>query len=297
VYVPKGATIGYTEDGVWHLPVGTILVKTFSYRADLRDPKSALRLLETRILWHEPDGWSTHTYVWDDAQKDAVKNVAGPIIPSDFIDAAGNPVHNDYAVPNTAQCKECHSTGNTATSGMSNGTVIPIGPKTRQLNRDHDYGGDVGVVNQIDRFAALGLFTSAPPPMASRTTLVDPFGSSDLTTRVRSYWDGNCAHCHSKGGYASSSALLLDFPSTDPASNPSANWGICKHPTSSPFNCASTYDVVPGAPDQSIMVCRVGSTDSKYKMPLLGGNLVHAEGLSLIRDWIASLPADACAGM
>jgi uncharacterized repeat protein (TIGR03806 family) len=295
LYMPKGVTINYTDTGAWDFPVGTVLVKTFAYRADSRDPSSALRLLETRLLWREPDGWSVHTYVWDDAQKTATRNVAGPIIPSDFIDPSGQMVHNDYAVPNTAQCKECHSTGNTPSmSGQANGVVTPLGLKTRQLNREHDYGGTIGKANQIDHFASLGFFSAPPPGASARPSLVDPMGTSDVSTRVRSYWDGNCSHCHSKGGFASSSALLLDFPSTDPASNPPANWGICKMPTSDPFPCGNVNDVVPGNPDASIMVCRVGTTNAKYKMPLLGGNLVDAQGVELIKAWISSLTPATC---
>ncbi len=159
----------------------------------------------------------------------------------------------------------------------------------------HDYGiANGGVMNEVDYLAAHGLFDTAPTAGIARPALVDPFGAADVSTRVRSYWDGNCAHCHSMGGFASQSGLWLDFPSTDPATTTPESWGICKHPTADPFPCGDNYDVVPGSPDTSIMVCRVGTTNSKYKMPLLGGNLVDQNGLTLIRDWIGSLPTNTC---
>ena len=49
------------------------------------------------------------------------------------------------------------------------------------------------------------------------------------------------------------------------------------------------YVIVPGMPDQSIMTYRISSTDAEIKMPELGRNLVHTEGVALITEWIASL--------
>src|SRR5690606_9958078 len=38
VTIPEGTTIGYEDTDLWKFPVGTILVKTFSYLHDERDP-------------------------------------------------------------------------------------------------------------------------------------------------------------------------------------------------------------------------------------------------------------------
>ncbi|MFO0619156.1 MAG: hypothetical protein U0414_41590 [Polyangiaceae bacterium] len=286
-YVPKGAAITYSASGQWELPVGSVLVKTFSYHADLRDPKSPLTILETRLLWRQPSGWTVHTYIWDAALKDAIRNVVGPKIPSTFIDASGATVTNEYTVPNTEECKKCHSRDNVVSS---------IGWKTRELNRAFSYGGSVGEKNQIDRFAELGWLGADLEPAATRAALPDPFGSADLASRARSYLDGNCSHCHMKGGYASQSALLLDFPSTDPAvPTASENVGVCKQPTSAGgATCGNVVDIVPGDPAKSIMTCRLDSTDPQVKMPPLGNRLIDAAGVKLIEDWIASLPPTTC---
>lgn len=284
-YVPKGASITYSKDGQWELPVGSILVKTFAYRADLRDDASALTLLETRLLWRQADGWSVHTYIWDAAQKEAIRSVIGPKIPSTFIDASGATVTNDYTVPNTEECKKCHS---------RDGAVSSIGMRTRELNRSFAYAG--GEKNQIERFASLGWLGADLEPAAARAALPDPFGPADLASRARSYLEGNCAHCHMLGGYASQSALLLDFPSTDPSlPTAAANLGVCKQPTSAGgATCGNVFDVVPGDPSASIVTCRLDSTDPQVKMPPLGNRLIDAAGVKLIEEWIASLPATPC---
>lgn len=282
LWIPDGSKIEYTDDWAWQFPVGTVLVKTFSYHADYRDPASPLRLLETRILWHQPDGWTVHTYKWNTDQSDAVSVIAGDHVPADFIDPTGASIHNDYYIPNTNECQECHT---------KDKAVGPNGTKTRQLDRDHDYGAaDGGVQNQIEHMKSLGLFSAEPTAKASRVALVDPMGDASLDLRARSYLDANCSSCHAKGGYASQSSLLLDFPSTDPATNTQANWGVCKVPTSQGgATCNNQFDIVPGQPDKSILLCRFTTTESKWRMPPLGVQLLHQEGIDLMRTWIQGM--------
>ena len=43
-------------------------------------------------------------------------------------------------------------------------------------------------------------------------------------------------------------------------------------------------------PDASILVYRIESIEPDVKMPELGRNLVDAEGVALIREWIAAMP-------
>ncbi len=50
------------------------------------------------------------------------------------------------------------------------------------------------------------------------------------------------------------------------------------------------YDLVPGRPDESILIYRLESTAPKVSMPALGRDVVHEEGVRLLRQWIASLP-------
>jgi hypothetical protein len=52
------------------------------------------------------------------------------------------------------------------------------------------------------------------------------------------------------------------------------------------------YDLVPGKPEESILVARMESTRPKEMMPQIGRSVVHQEGLALVREWIRSLPAD-----
>lgn len=277
IHVPEGKTIGYQADSGWDFPVGSVLAKTFSYRNDARDPSLGERLLETRLLVHEATGWVGHTYVWNDAQTDAVRKIAGDDIPVKFTDGAG--VEHDivYAVPNTNLCNECHGKDEPNT----------LGGVTRQLNRDRDYGGKSK--NQIDHFASLGWFDSAPPAASARDAMVDPQGGDSVSDRARAYLDANCAHCHTAGRVAGSSGLLLAWADTANPPDPKT-FGVCKIPTSAGgATCGLVHDVVPGKPDDSILICRVKSREPKVQMPPLATQLTDDTGVELLSAWVTSL--------
>jgi uncharacterized repeat protein (TIGR03806 family) len=275
IHVPEGTLIGFQSTELWQFPAGAILVKTFGYPKDARDPALGERLLETRLLVHELDGWKAHTYVWSDDQKRAERTVAGATIPSTWIDEEGQTRLNDYGVPNTNQCAECHEQA---------GVLDTLGGRTRQLDRD----------GQIERLASLGWLDAAPPPAGQRERLTDPLGTAPLVDRARSYLDANCGHCHAPDRNASQSGLLLDFSHTDASADP-VSWGVCKVPTSAGgATCGLVHDIVPGSPDQSILVCRMKSREPKVQMPPLATRLADAAGVALVSDFVASLALPSC---
>lgn len=285
MYVPPEASISYADADIWSFPEGSVLVKTFAHPADAREPFADLTIVETRVLVHEPDGWVAHTYRWNEDQTEAERIVSGAFVPVTFIGPSGDTIETEYRVPNTNECKTCHKVDD---------DVVPLGPRTRQLDRDHDYAG--ATKNQLDWLVEKGLLAGTIPPSSERERLVDPADEGEDTfLRVRSYFDANCASCHRTGGEASTSALLLDFASTDAESESDTNWGICKTPTSAGgANCGHTFDVVPGRADLSIMVCRMTSTDPEKRMPPLGSRVVHEEGLALLTAWIDGLAPGEC---
>ena len=69
------------------------------------------RLIETRILKHEPDGWVGLPYVWNEAQSEATLDVAGDTVNVSWIHTDGEPRTNNYIIPNSNQCKGCHKAG------------------------------------------------------------------------------------------------------------------------------------------------------------------------------------------
>jgi uncharacterized repeat protein (TIGR03806 family) len=277
--LPTGTKIHFDPTGRWTFPDGAMIVKTFYFDNDARNPAAGRKLLETRLLIFKGGTWETHTYVWNDAQDDATVFSAGEALHVDFVDGNGMPGSVDYQVPSTSQCKNCHGQNKVLTS---------LGPRTRQLNRDHDYGA--GAENQIAHLQKLGLFDVDPGPPAMLDALVDPRGTDTVEKRARSYLDANCAHCHNSGGYASSTNLQLNIETTNPI-----DLGICRHPVAAgPASGGFLFDVFPGQPNNSIMTYRMKSNDPQIKMPQLPLTTVDTFGADLITQWIAGRTDPAC---
>ena len=275
--VPAGQTIGYHAREVWRFPVGSVLVKTFSYLNDRRAPALGERLLETRLLVRETEGWVGHTYVWNEAQTDAERKVAGALFETRWVHDDGSERENLYGVPNTNECHDCHG---------KKPALDTLGLRTRQIDRDFDHGD--GPINQIDHLLSLGLFDRTPGN--NRQQLVDPFGDAPLFERARAYLDVNCGACHREGGEASSSSMYNAWEYTDPIEGDPEVWGACRIPDSaSGANCGLRTDIIPGEPDASIYICRLESEMPEVRMPPLARRLQHTEGVALMRAWIAAL--------
>src|SRR5580704_558061 len=130
VKLPRGKSAQYRDDQAFEFPVGTIIAKTFAYPKDGRNRALGRRLLETRILKREPQGWIGLPYIWNVQQTEAVLDVAGNLIDVRWTDDQGRERTNNYIIPNSNQCKGCHKLGD---------EMQPIGPKARHLNRDFAY--------------------------------------------------------------------------------------------------------------------------------------------------------------
>jgi uncharacterized repeat protein (TIGR03806 family) len=280
VRIPAGGKIGYSEGELWRFPVGSVLVKSFAYPADARDPDAPIHLIETRLLVHEDDrAWRPYVYRWNDAQTEAERFLPGTRLPVVWTDAEGRRHEQIYRIPSEEDCGTCHG---------GKEPMDVLGPRTRQLDRPFDHGA--GPVNQIDHLTTLGLLDAEPSPADARQRLVDPFGDAPLVDRARSYLDANCAHCHREGGDAQSSGLWLNWENELPR-----RLGVCKIPAAAGRGAGGRrFDIVPGDPDASIMVFRMQSTEPDIMMPELGGLQNDPKGAALISEWIAAMEPEDC---
>ena len=279
IYTPSAAKITYSPTEPWTFPEGSIIVKTFAQPRDLRDVEMGEQLIETRLLIFQEGQWKPHTYLWNDEQNEASRTVAGAAVPVTWIHSDGTTRSNTFAVPNSNQCLNCHG---------KPGVTNLIGVRTRQLNRDFDYGD--GPVNQIDHLVSLQQFDGAIEDAAAREVLPEPFGTASLADRARAYLEVNCAHCHNPSGAAKDSGLFLSSDITEPV-----DFGICRRPVAAGSAAGGNlHDIQPGAPDESILVFRMDSADAEVRMPELGRNQIDDEAVELIREWITAMPADDC---
>ena len=269
IYVPNDSKFTFESDKVFQFPVGTTLIKTFSYQ----NTSSSLetQLLETRLLIHTNNGWEAVGYIWNNEQTDARLSLVGKTIQTQFSKASGELISVRYRAPNKNQCKECH---------QLNGVMTPIGPKARNMDLEVQY--ELGKMDQLEKWAQLGWIDRD----LVFNKMVNYFDNSEnMEARARSYLDINCAHCHIRGGSADTTGLYLTLEEEN-----TKHLGFYKKPVATgkgSFNLR--YSIVPGKSEESILLARMHSLDPGIMMPESGRALRDEEGLEIISTWINSL--------
>jgi uncharacterized repeat protein (TIGR03806 family) len=275
VKVPEGQAVTYNAENVFAFPIGTVIIKTFYFPNDFRDTSKGRNLMETRLLIHEKNGWKALDYVWNEAQTDAILEVAGDSKMVEYLDENGKKQSHQYIIPNQNQCKGCHN---------NKEVLTPIGPSARQLNGNFAYND--GAENQLINWAKRGILKELPAlENCPKTPVWNKPETGTLAERARAYLDINCAHCHNPNGPAMTSGLNLTYNETNETAI-----GINKSPVAAGRGSGGLkVDIQKGKPDKSIIIYRMQSTDPGIAMPEVGRQLVHNEGVALVKDWIKAL--------
>lgn len=304
IWMPKGTAAKYDPEKAFDFPVGSIITKTFYYpKVDgaARDAKMVavnydtatdfdggklkldkVRLIETRVLVKREAGWEALPYVWNADQSDAELARTGDQIPIELKRTGEDAKPITYVVPNVNQCAACH------VSDIKTRQFEPLGPKARHLNRDYVYDGKAE--NQLAYLSRIGYLSGAPEPTAAPKNADWADEKQDVTARARAYLDINCGHCHNSHGAANTTALHLNMGA--PAD---LHLGLCKPPVAAGRGTGDfKFDIVPGKPEESILVYRVSTDETGVMMPEIGRKSVHREGVNLLKAWIAGWPGDAC---
>ena len=293
LWTPAGTQGEVDAAGIFHLPVGSVISKTFYYPrrgAELVHTTDSDRhfnpdgldlghvyLLETRLLVRLEDGWHGLPYVWNEDQTEATLEITGAVMP---VAVSGLGEFN-YIVPDFNQCQGCHVTD------LKVESMQPIGLKARHVAKPYSH-----LHQTQDQLTYL----------AERHDLLVSDGdyeviaaadneSLDLEQRARGYLDINCGHCHSPTGAADTSGMLLNIEESE-----AVKLGRCKPPIAAGQGTGGhLYGIDPGNSTESILVFRMQSLDPGAMMPELGRSLVHAEGVELISAWIDGMTG-TCAG-
>ena len=324
MWIPAGSAARIESDALV-FPIGSVLSKTFYYPRSGgglapgdADHATALdtrqhQVLETRLLVRRDDGWHAMAYVWNEAQSEAFLRVAGASLPVSLEREAGA-ADFVYFVPNENQCAGCHVTEH------PDGPLRPLGAVPDQLaavtRHAADVAADVGHPspnNQTDTqtttqtatghpslmmanegqtqpsylqaMQARGWLADAPTPAAAISWEDE---TANLESRAGAYLNIHCGHCHNPDGAADTSALVLDGNHRNPV-----ELGVCKSPVAAGGGAGSLlFNIHPGAPERSILLYRMESAEPDEMMPELGRSLPHAEGIALLREWIAAMPGD-----
>ncbi len=278
VYLPNGPAT-YNDDNVFEFPVGSVIIKNFYFDNDIRNPEQGRKIIETRLLIHKEDGWFPASYVWNDEQTAAEFNIVGRSVNLSWTHYDGQEKSIRYSVPNKNQCKGCHE---------FNKELVPIGPKARNLNGTITYPNGI-VANQLEQWKEWDILSGLPDmSVVSKAPVWNDPSTGSLNDRARAYIDINCAHCHSEEGPANNSGLYMNYHR-----ELSTNMGICKPPVAAGGGSGGRkFAIVPGSPDESILIYRLESLEPDVSMPELSRSVVDDEGLELLREWINELDGE-----
>ena len=263
VALPPGETMYYQPDGAFGLPLGTVVLKTFT----LEDGAGNVRRLETRVIHRDPNGWNGYTYRWEDDQQDAV------LLDGALTEEVEGPTGRfTWIYPSRAQCDHCH----VERFGYA------VGLASRQLNRLYDYEG--GTFNQLAAFAGAGLMEQAPEALPSTLpAFPDPHDdSASLEARVRGLLDANCASCHLPDGPTDAEIDLR-------VTTPFEEMKLCNiEPTRGESGIENAMLLAPGEPIRSVLVERM-RTRGEGQMPPLGTSIIDGFGSALVGAWIEEM--------
>ncbi|MGR7812327.1 hypothetical protein [Lacinutrix undariae] len=249
ISIPNGESMTYNGDGFPEFPNNTVIAKTFYYFINDNDESLGKNKIETRVLIKQNGNWVLGNYKWNDAQTNATLDTEGATVPVTWIDTEGNSNNVSYQIPSSTDCFTCHSNAN---------TVTPIGPKLRTLNLT------INGTNQLQALKDLQLLSGLTSP--SDVSVLPNWSdtSQPLEQRARAYFDINCAHCHTPGGYCDEeSDLDLRFE-TD-----YADTNIFER--------------------RYLITARTNYYIPAFSMPYIGTTMIHTEGYNLIQSYLDTL--------
>jgi uncharacterized repeat protein (TIGR03806 family) len=267
--------IGFSEEGNWTFPAGTVFVKHFEVALDEGDP-GVVKRLETRFLVAtEGGGKYGFTYRWNAAGTDAELLAAGQAESYEVTLAGGGTETRNWDYPSRADCLLCHNNA----SGQA------LGVRTHSLNRSFHYEATGRTANQLATFNQLGMFHTTLSA-AQLADFLEARAPDDATApiehRVRSYLDSNCAHCHQPG------ATVDHFDAR--LGTPLQVQGLINGMIQGHFSLGPEGRYLkPGDPSLSAVHVRLDNVGNGAAMPPLAKNLVDHEAVDLLREYLESL--------
>jgi uncharacterized repeat protein (TIGR03806 family) len=265
--------VSFQANSPWSFPVGTVLIKHFALPVNDGNP-TLLKRLETRFMVRAADGsWYGVTYKWRADGRDADLMADGLVEPVSITTSGGGTRTQAWTYPSRSDCMQCHNTASSAVLGL----------RTWQLNGSYAYPGTSTTGNQLQVWSNLGLFDQTLTSgqisgYLKAVGLADE--SASLESRVRSYLDSNCAHCHLPGG--AQAQIDARF------STPLAAQNLVNGAVANALGVSGAMVVKPGSLAQSLLHVRLGRLGAA-QMPPIAKNVVDEQAMALMARWINAL--------
>jgi hypothetical protein len=257
IALPPGTQIDTSDPNGWVFPNGTRLWKEFAFQG---------KRIETRLMYKADGVWAFAAYQWNDTDTEATA-----------VDGAevSLPGGRSHTIPTNMQCNECHRGSRDKVLGFQH---VLLGLPSAK-------GYDLTTLVAEQRL-------SVPP---ARTSHVIPDDGTGRAAEALSWLHVNCGvSCHNETGNAGanmSKMFLRIDPRTLEAATP-ADWNIIKMTVGVPSMTANFFGglrIVPGQPEQSLLVQLAETRGSNQAMPPIATRTVDPVGIANLRAWITHL--------
>ncbi|MDO3386239.1 discoidin domain-containing protein [Gilvimarinus sp. SDUM040013] len=279
ISIPAERQIDWHETENWSYPQGTVAVKHFELPL-LGDGPGVTKRLETRLIVMQANGRVYGlTYKWRDDNSDADLLTTSVLEDIVITDDDGSTWTQTWAYPSPTECIDCHNASSAQILGLS----------TRQLNGEFTYP-DGSTQNQLIHLNNLSLFnpgfSNANVGSFDKMVAITDT-TATLETRIKSYLDTNCAHCHGTGNGGSQWDARYNTPLAEMRVVGEGTTGIRNYLNY--YGIENAEVVTPGAPHESILYIRDKSEDPDDRMPPIGRALEHTDYINVLEQWIDSL--------
>jgi hypothetical protein len=261
IALPEAAAIDTSDMDHWGFPIGTRAWKQFSLDGVL---------LETRLIERygpDPEDYWMGAFVWNQDQSDA------RFVEQGQADVLGT-LHD---APAQDRCPACHNGEPGRLLGFS---ALQLGSAEAATPAQPEADWTLSGLWQERRL-------SAPPREASRFT---PPGDA-TTASALGYLHANCGHCHNpRGSSWPDTQMVLRLDAESPSLEETRLFRSVVGQALQYYRAdPGTLRVAPGDPAASALLQRMQVRGPKEQMPPLATEEIDAQGLEIVRRWIASL--------
>ncbi|MEE8057731.1 MAG: hypothetical protein V3T17_07855 [Pseudomonadales bacterium] len=280
IHLPPGTKINTNDPDRWVFPVGTQFFKEFRKKVTHPDGTVGEIRVETRHLMKIKsaegleNAWSIASYAWQADQKDATLN-----------EGERNVLDTSHHIPSKEDCIKCHK-GNI--DGILGFDIIQL--SDRQAKYAFGHGPQRGE-NEWS------LQTLINRQLTSKVLEQAVLPGTAMEQKVLGYLHANCGNCHNPMGHAAEEEAghlkfrhKLAFQSVEETDV----YRTAVNQTTRNFTIVP-YIVMGAAHEEmalykSALFLRMNSLDEEYRMPMIAREEIDYDALSLMHQWILTLP-------
>ncbi|MCJ8339654.1 MAG: hypothetical protein MJK10_14385 [Pseudomonadales bacterium] len=276
IYLPANTQINSENPDRWIFPVGTQIFKEFRQITNdaHREIKVETRHLQKVKTGHGFDSWIISTYLWNKQQTDAYLS-----------DAKSNVLNTDHDIPSKQDCIDCHKGNIDFILGFE---AIQLSDKQGRLAFGH------GPKRKDNEWTLKSLIAKQ---LLTHPIKMPVLPGTPLEQKALGYLHANCGNCHNKLGHAADQeAEHLKFRH-ELAFDTLAKTDVYKSAVNQKtHNFTAVPYIILGAQSdelalyQSALYLRMNSLDENYRMPMLATEKVDYQAMSLMHQWLLTLP-------